>query len=121
MHYEIYYLPFAGMDDDGNPEPEREMSHKMELDDHTPTPEEIADLWVKQTEGKLNEDGMESDEDALGQLWQAYNRGGGGHHPEMDEKEMRSMSKNDIVVLGGTGYLIEDVGWSEIEMPEGDA
>ena len=115
MNYEIHYLPFAGYDDDDNPEPEREMDNKMALDDHTPTAEEFDDLWVKQTEGELDGDAVESDEEALSQLWTAYNRGPDGYHPEMDDKEMRSLSKNDIVILDGTASLCASFGWEELE------
>lgn len=115
MQYELHYLPFAGLDEDGNPEPEREMGHRIAIDDHTPTPEEVDDLWVKQTEGELED--VDDDDEALRRVWAAYNRGSGSAHlHEMDEKEMRSLSVNDIVILDGTAYRCARVGWEEIEV-----
>ena len=115
MKYEIYYLPFAGYDDDGNPEPAREMDNKMALDDHTPTQEEFDDLWEKQVEGGLNDDELEDEDEALRILWEVYNRTGSNDHPDLDEKEMRSLSKHDIVILDGTAYLCARWGWDELE------
>jgi len=115
MEYEIHYLPFVGTDENGDPLPAREMDHKMAIDDHTPTQEEFEDLWEKQTEGTLDSEDVDSHEDALSQLWRAYNRAPDGYHPEMDEKEMRSLSKNDIVIINGTPYLCASVGWEEVE------
>lgn len=112
MNYEIHYLPYAGYDDDGNPAPEREMDNRIALDDHVPKPEEIDDLWEKQTEGELDTD--DTDE-ALSALWEAYNRTGHNDHPDLDVKEMRSLSANDIVVLDGQAYLCARIGWEEIE------
>lgn len=111
MTYEIRHLPAAGYDDDGNPEPEREMDNKIALDDHEPTGDEINSLWEKQTEGEIE---AESKEEALSQLWNAYDRSPAGYNREMDEKEMRSLRVNDIIVLNSTVYLCESIGWKEI-------
>lgn len=114
MHYELHYLPFAGTDADGNPEPEREMGHKLDLDDHTPTQDEFDALWIKQTEGDLEGIDGHSDQEILSALWDLYNRSANGYHQEMDDKEMRSLSKNDIVVVDGTAYLCREMGWEEL-------
>lgn len=111
MKYEIHYLPFAGMDDDDNPKPAREMRNRMELDDHTPTDAEVADLWEKQTEGNVKDDDPEK---VLNGLSRAYNRGPDGYAKEMDEKEMRSLSAGDIIVLDGEKYIAAAFGWEKL-------
>lgn len=110
MNYEIYYL---SRDNDGY----REMDNKMALDDYTPDRDDWADLWEKQTEGSVE---AESEEEALSNLWEAYNRSPSGYAAEMDDKEMRSMQKNDIVILNGTVYLCARMGWDEIGEGWGD-
>lgn len=112
MNYEIRQLPAAGYDDDGNPEPEREMDNKIALDDYEPSGSEINDLWVHAVEGEIE---AESHDDALKKLWPLYNRGSGqARLKEMEEAEMPSLSVNDIVIIDSTVYLCASIGWKEI-------
>lgn len=112
MNYEIRYLPDAGYDDDGNPEPEREMDNKIALGDYEPSGSEIDDLWVQAVEGEIE---AESEEEALNKLWPLYNRGSGqARLKEMEEAEMPSLSVNDIVIIDSTVFLCARIGWKEI-------
>lgn len=104
MNYEIRHL---SRDNDGY----REMDNKMALDDYEPTGDEIDSLWEKMAEGEIE---AESEEEALSQLWDAYERSPTGYAAEMDEKEMRSMQVNDIIILNSTVYLCDSRGFSEI-------
>lgn len=87
------------------------MDNKITLDDYTPSGDEIDSLWEKMAEGEIEAD---SDDEALSELWDAYDRSPTGYVAEMDEKEMRSMQTNDIIILNSTVYLCMPIGWEEI-------
>jgi len=111
--YEIHQLPAAGYDDDGNPMPAREMDNRMALDDYVPNGEDIRNVWEHAVGGSID---AESHKAALNKLWPLFNRGSGQSLMEkMDEAEMPSLSKNDVVVLDGTAYLCAAFGWEELE------
>lgn len=158
MNVEIHHLPYAGNDENGEPEPAREMRMKLELDDHTPSQAEFDDLWEKVGEEEVPAD---SADDALRMAWERWNAGSGresvafarreckdcdavftgerddgsvdlslrqanaeNHHKETMVEPggphevgpgTRSLSTGDIVVVDGTAYLCDTIGWSELE------